>query len=122
MSMSRGFRMASVTAALVMALNTTRCTVAPLMAFFFCSTSSTCQEMASPSRSGSVARMILSAPLAASAMSFSRLADRAVLGRQVADVTVGRQDGVVRAQVLVDGLGLGRALDDDDVHAGVIWL
>jgi hypothetical protein len=48
--------------------------------------------------------------------------DRSILGRQVADVTVGRQDRVVGSQILVDGLGLGRALDDDDVHAGVIWL
>jgi hypothetical protein len=35
MSMSRGFFIASVTAALVMALNTTRWTLAPLIAFFF---------------------------------------------------------------------------------------
>ena len=47
-------------------------------------------------------------------------ADRAVLGRQVADMSVARQDLVVRPQVLVDGLGLGRALDDDEVHA-VPW-
>src|SRR5690606_5810404 len=38
-------------------------------------------------------------------------------GRQVADVAVRRQDLVVWPQVLVDGLGLGRALDDDDVHS-----
>ena len=46
--------------------------------------------------------------------------DRSILGRQVADMPVGRQDRIVRAQVLVDGLGLGRALDDDDVHAEVL--
>ena len=58
---------------LVMALNTTRETFAPLIAFLRCRTSSTCQLIASPSRSGSVARIRLSAPFRASAMSFSRL-------------------------------------------------
>ena len=53
------------TACLVMALNTTRSTVCVLSAFFSLSTSSTCQEIASPSRSGSVARISLSAPLTA---------------------------------------------------------
>ena len=67
--------MASVTADLVMALNTTRCTLAPFNAFLRLSTSNTCQEMASPSRSGSVARIRVSAPLSASAMSLRRLAD-----------------------------------------------
>ena len=43
-------------------------------------------------------------------------AHRAVLGRQVAHVAVAGQHGIARAQVLVDGLGLGRRLDDDDVH------
>ena len=55
-----------VTDCLVMALNTTRSTVWSLSAFFCLSTSSTCQEIASPSRSGSVARISLSAPLTAS--------------------------------------------------------
>ena len=42
--------------------------------------------------------------------------DRTILGRQVAHVSVARQHRVIGAQVLIDGLGLGRALDDDDVH------
>jgi hypothetical protein len=41
---------------------------------------------------------------------------RAVLGRQVTDVTVRGENLVVGPEVFVDGLGLGRALDDDDVH------
>ena len=43
-------------------------------------------------------------------------ADRAVLGRQVADVAVGGEDAVVLAQVLLDGLGLGRRFYDDELH------
>ena len=43
--------------------------------------------------------------------------DRPIPGRQVADVAVAGQDLVVWPQVLVDGFGLGRALDDDEVHA-----
>ena len=42
--------------------------------------------------------------------------DRAILGRQVADMPIGGEDGVVRTKILVDGLGLGRRFDDDDVH------
>ena len=64
--------MASVTADLVMALNTTRCTSAPLTAFLRRNSSRICQEMASPSRSGSVARIRRDAPFMASAMSASR--------------------------------------------------
>ena len=46
-----------------------------------------------------------------------RRVDRAVLGRQVADMAEGGQDLVVLAEVLVDRLGLGRRFDDDDsVH------
>ena len=45
--------------------------------------------------------------------------DRAVLGRQVADMAVGGQDLVVLAQVFVDRLGLGRRLDDDDFHSAI---
>jgi hypothetical protein len=45
---------------------------------------------------------------------------RTVLGGQVADVAVGGQDLIVRAQILVDCLGLSRGLDDDDVHAGTL--
>ncbi len=41
---------------------------------------------------------------------------RAVLGRQVADVAVRGQHREAGAEVLIDGLGLGRALDDDDDH------
>ena len=40
---------------------------------------------------------------------------RAVLGRQVADMAVRGQDHIVRAEVTVDGPGLGRTFDDDDV-------
>ncbi len=70
--MARGCFIASVTACLVMALNTTRSTVCDFSAFFSLSTCKTCQEIASPSRSGSVARISLSAPLTARAMSLSR--------------------------------------------------
>jgi hypothetical protein len=42
--------------------------------------------------------------------------DRSALGRQVADMAVGGQHGVVGAQILVDCLGLGRGLDDDNGH------
>src|SRR6185312_11022760 len=42
--------------------------------------------------------------------------DGAVLGRKVADMAIARQDLVALAQVFVDGLRLGRRLDDDDVH------
>ena len=42
--------------------------------------------------------------------------DRAILLRQVADMAVARQNGEPFAQILVDGLGLGRRFDDNDVH------
>ena len=42
--------------------------------------------------------------------------DRTILGRQIADMPIGGEDGVVRTKILVDGLGLGRRFDDDDVH------
>ncbi len=42
--------------------------------------------------------------------------DGAVLRRQVADMPVGGEHRVIRAQILVDCLGLGRGLDDDDGH------
>ena len=74
MSMSRGCFIASVTADLVMALNTTRCTTASLTTLRLFKTCSTCQLIASPSRSGSVARISLSAPFMAAAMSESRFA------------------------------------------------
>ncbi len=43
--------------------------------------------------------------------------DRAILGRQVADMAVGGEDRVVGPEILVDCLGLGRGFDDDDGHA-----
>ena len=43
--------------------------------------------------------------------------DRAVLGREVAHVTERGVDVVILAQIFVDGLGLGRRLDDYDFHA-----
>ena len=73
MKKPRGRPMASVTADLVMALNVTRSTLAG-SAFFFRSTSCTCQLIASPSRSGSVARIKASAVFAASVISLSRFA------------------------------------------------
>ena len=48
--------------------------------------------------------------------------DRAVLGRQVADVAEGGQDLVAAAEILVDRLGLGGRFDDDDLHASVTLL
>ena len=42
--------------------------------------------------------------------------DRAVLGRQVADMAKGGQDLVTGAQILVDRLRLGRRLDNDNFH------
>ena len=47
---------------------------------------------------------------------------RAVLGRQIAHVPVGRQHFVAGAQVFVDRLGLGDRFDNDDVHADVTRL
>ena len=44
--------------------------------------------------------------------------DRAVLGRQVADVAVAGEDLVVLAQIFLDGLGLGRGFYDDKLHGG----
>src|SRR5690606_41611118 len=41
---------------------------------------------------------------------------RSVLGRQVADVTVGGEDAIIAAQIFLDGLGLGRGFDDDKLH------
>ena len=61
--------MASVTARLVMALNVTRSTGMSLNFFFLVMTSKRCQEMASPSLSGSVARISLSARPSALSMS-----------------------------------------------------
>ena len=44
-----------------------------------------------------------------------------VLRGKVADVAVGGEHLVVIAKVLVDGLGLGRALDDDELHYVRVW-
>ena len=41
---------------------------------------------------------------------------RSVLRRQVADMTEGRQNLIVAAQILIDCLRLGRQFDDDNVH------
>ena len=46
--------------------------------------------------------------------------DRAVLGRQVADVAVGGEHRVAGAEILVDGLRLGGRLDDDDGHGALL--
>ncbi len=92
MSRSRGAFIASVTADLVMALKTTRCTWASFRTRFFCSTSRTCQEMASPSRSGSVARIRRSAFFTASAMSASRLDDLASTSQLMAKSSSGRTE------------------------------
>ncbi len=45
-------------------------------------------------------------------------ADRAILRRQVTHMAEAREHLVVPAKVLVDGLGLGRGFDDDDVRHG----
>jgi len=45
--------------------------------------------------------------------------DRAVLGRQVADMPEGGDHLVVRTEIFVDRLGLGRRLDDEELHDGV---
>ena len=69
MSIWRGFSIACVTAFLVMALKTTRSTsVSFFTALRPVSASSRCQEIASPSRSGSVARMSFWSSFSASAM------------------------------------------------------
>src|SRR5262245_43413988 len=46
--------------------------------------------------------------------------DRAVLGREVPHVTERGQDLVAGAKVFVDRLGLGRGLDNDDIHEAPI--
>src|SRR6185312_3216600 len=114
-----------------MALKTTRSTGCLISAFFCRSTSSTCQEMASPSRSGSVARISLSAPLSARDVVDALVGlgvdlpdhaeivvrvDRAVLGRQVANMAERGQNLVAGAQIFVDRLGLGRRFNNDDIH------
>ena len=83
--------MAVSTADLVMALKVTRWTVASLArARFFLSTSSTCQLMASPSRSGSVARIRREAPFSAVAMSDRRFEALASTSQSMAKSSSGR--------------------------------
>src|SRR5262249_59817853 len=45
--------------------------------------------------------------------------DRAVVWRQVADVTVGGKHLVAGAEILIDRLGLGDRFDNDNVHERV---
>ena len=45
--------------------------------------------------------------------------DRAVLGRQITHMAERGVDAVVLAEILVDGLRLGRRLDDHDFHSGI---
>ena len=48
--------------------------------------------------------------------------DRAVLGRQITHMAERGVDAVVLAEILVDGLRLGRQLDDHDFHSGnFLW-
>ncbi|EXJ15395.1 hypothetical protein D779_1359 [Imhoffiella purpurea] len=47
--------------------------------------------------------------------------DRPLLRNQVADVPIGGDHLEVGSEVLLDGLGLGRRFDDDEVHSG-FWL
>jgi hypothetical protein len=50
----------------------------------------------------------------------ARGVDGAFLGHEVADVAIGRHHLEVLAEVLLDGLGLGRRLDDDEVLGHVL--
>ncbi|MNL48622.1 hypothetical protein D3C87_1714950 [compost metagenome] len=93
MSMSRGLAMAAVTASLVIALNTTRCTgMSFFSAFLARSTSRMCQEIASPSRSGSVARISPSAPFSAEAMSATRFFAAVSTSQDMAKSSSGRTE------------------------------
>ena len=129
--MPRGLANASRIAPSVISLNVTRW----VLAGGTWAASATCQAIASPSRSRSVARKTVSADLAAFAMSatclravvgddvlgrevvvdvHAELALAGVLG-EVADMTVGGEDAVVVAQVALDRPRLGRRLDDHEV-------
>ena len=66
--MARGWVMASLIARGVISVNTTRCIGLPSASPRCLRISAMCQLIASPSRSGSVARKMSSAPLAALAM------------------------------------------------------
>jgi hypothetical protein len=89
---SRGLAMASSTDCLVIALKTTRLMCLSLSTRLLRSTSSTCQEIASPSRSGSVARISPSAPLRAVAMSESRLDEAESTDQDMAKSSSGRTE------------------------------
>ena len=84
--------MASSTADLVMALNTTRSMATSFKARRFSSTSMRCHEIASPSRSGSVARISLSAPFTASAMAFTCFCDLVSTSQVMAKSASGSTD------------------------------
>ena len=115
-----------------MALKVTRSNGVSFSARFSLSASTTCQEIASPSRSGSVARISFSAPFeglgdVGDALAALRVdlpehpeivvrVDRAVLCRQIADVPEGGQDLVVAAEIFVDRLRLRGRFDDEDLH------
>ena len=45
---------------------------------------------------------------------------RAILGRQIADMAVGGQDGELVAQIFIDRLGLGGRFDDDDISQPIV--
>ena len=72
--MARGCDIAFITASGVMALKVTRSTGTPFRARLALKASTICQEIASPSRSGSVARIRPSAPLTDFAISETCLA------------------------------------------------
>src|SRR5271154_7126852 len=112
--MARGCAMASVTACLVMALNTTRSMVCDLSAFFSRSTCSTCQDIVE-----SLLRLGIDLPEHAKIM--VRI-DRTALGGQVAHVTERRQDFVARAQILIDRLRLGGRFHQYQIHANPMIL
>ena len=117
-----------------MALKVTRSNGVSFSARFSLSASTTCQEIASPSRSGSVARISFSAPFeglgdVGDALAALRVdlpehpeivvrVDRAVLCRQIADVAEGGQDLVVAAEIFVDRLRLRGRFDDEHLHSG----
>src|SRR3989304_2194634 len=90
--MARGCFIASVTDCLVMALKTTRSIFWSFSAFFSLSASSTCHEMASPSRSGSVARMRGSAFLSAWAISLTRFCDCGSTSHSILKLSSGSTD------------------------------
>ena len=45
---------------------------------------------------------------------------RTVLGRQIPDMAKRGVDAIVLTQIFVDGLGLGRQLDDHDFHSNFL--